>query len=42
MGITRLTDADSGMTLGAEQIAEPLALFGDDDDMTPPSREVIR
>jgi hypothetical protein len=35
MGITRLTDAASGMTLGAEQIAEPLALFGDDDDITP-------
>jgi hypothetical protein len=32
MGITRLTDAASGMTLGAEQIAEPLALFGDDDE----------
>ncbi|MBA7853557.1 S49 family peptidase [Enterobacter sp. RHBSTW-00901] len=39
MGITRLTDTMSGITLGAEQIAEPLALFGDDEDMTPqPSR----
>lgn len=35
LGITRLTDADSGMTLGAEQIAEPLALFGDDDELNP-------
>jgi hypothetical protein len=26
---------DSGITLGADQIAEPLALFGDDEDMTP-------
>jgi hypothetical protein len=42
LGITRLTDAASGMTLGAEQIAEPLALFGDDDDMEPRPREVIR
>lgn len=39
LGITRLTDAASGMTLGAEQIAEPLALFGDDDELNPrPSR----
>ncbi|BBM28200.1 TPA: S49 family peptidase [Enterobacter hormaechei] len=39
LGITRLTDSVSGVTLGAEQIAEPLALFGDDDDMGPrPSR----
>ncbi|HDX4047759.1 TPA: S49 family peptidase [Enterobacter soli] len=35
LGITRLTDAASGMTLGAEQIAEPLALFGDDDELNP-------
>ncbi|MCU2789952.1 S49 family peptidase [Enterobacter hormaechei subsp. steigerwaltii] len=35
LGITRLTDSVSGVTLGAEQIAEPLALFGDDDDMGP-------
>lgn len=33
LGITRLTDPASGVTLGAEQIAEPLALFGDDDEM---------
>ncbi|EAA9526546.1 S49 family peptidase [Salmonella enterica] len=39
LGITRLTDAASGITLGAEQIAEPLALFGDDEDMgSRPSR----
>ncbi|EJD2493592.1 S49 family peptidase, partial [Salmonella enterica] len=39
LGITRLTDAASGITLGAEQIAEPLVLFGDDEDMgTRPSR----
>jgi len=39
MGITRLTDTMSGITLGADQIAEPLALFGDDEDMAPqPSR----
>ncbi|HBQ68237.1 MAG TPA: capsid assembly protein [Leclercia adecarboxylata] len=39
LGITRLTDTVSGATLGAEQIAEPLALFGDDDEMGPrPSR----
>lgn len=31
LGITRLTDAASGMTLGAE----PLALFGDDEEMGP-------
>ena len=35
LGITRLTDTVSGVTLGAEQMAEPLALFGDDDDMEP-------
>lgn len=35
LGITRLTDPASGVTLGAEQIAEPLALFGDDDEMGP-------
>jgi len=33
LGITRLTDTVSGATLGAEQIAEPLALFGDDEEM---------
>lgn len=39
LGITRLTDPASGVTLGAEQIAEPLALFGDDEEMGPrPSR----
>ncbi|MCT9843326.1 S49 family peptidase [Leclercia adecarboxylata ATCC 23216 = NBRC 102595] len=39
LGITRLTDTVSGATLGAEQIAEPLALFGDDEEMGPrPSR----
>lgn len=35
LGITRLTDAASGMKLDAEQIAEPLALFGDDDELNP-------
>lgn len=39
LGITRLTDTVSGATLGAGQIAEPLALFGDDEEMGPrPSR----
>ncbi len=39
LGITRLTDTVSGATLGAEQIVEPLALFGDDEEMGPrPSR----
>ncbi|MCG8281654.1 MULTISPECIES: S49 family peptidase [Enterobacteriaceae] len=39
LGITRLTDTVSGITLDAGQIAEPLALFGEDDDMdTRPSR----
>ncbi|PAO12760.1 capsid assembly protein [Enterobacter cloacae] len=39
LGITRLTDSVSGITLDAGQIAEPLALFGEDDDMdTRPSR----
>lgn len=39
LGITRLTDTVSGATLGAEQIAEPLALFGDDEEIGPrPSR----
>ncbi|HFU7657276.1 TPA: S49 family peptidase [Escherichia coli] len=39
LGITRLTDTVSGITLDAGQIAEPLALFGEDDDMDPrPSR----
>lgn len=35
LGITRLTDTVSGATLGAEQIAEPRALFGDDEEMGP-------
>lgn len=35
LGITRLTDTVSGVTLGAEQMAEPLALFGDDEEMGP-------
>ncbi|POU74070.1 capsid assembly protein [Leclercia sp. LSNIH6] len=35
LGITRLTDTVSGATLGAEQIAEPLALFGDDKEVGP-------
>jgi signal peptide peptidase SppA len=35
LGITRLTDTVSGVTLSAEQMAEPLALFGDDEDMEP-------
>ncbi|CAM8673352.1 MULTISPECIES: S49 family peptidase [Enterobacteriaceae] len=35
LGITRLTDTVSGVTLGAEQIAEPLALFGEDEEMGP-------
>ena len=35
LGITRLTDTVLGVTLGAEQMAEPLALFGDDEDMGP-------
>ncbi|WP_449542430.1 S49 family peptidase [Enterobacter ludwigii] len=35
LGITRLTDSASGVSLGAEQIAEPLALFGDDEEMGP-------
>lgn len=35
LGITRLTDTVSGATLGAEQIAEPLALYGDDEEMGP-------
>lgn len=35
LGITRLTDTVSGVTLGAEQMTEPLALFGDDEDMGP-------
>lgn len=35
LGITRLTDTVSGLTLGAEQMAQPLALFGDDEDMGP-------
>lgn len=39
LGITRLTDTVSGITLDAGQIAEPLELFGEDDDMDPrPSR----
>lgn len=35
MGITRLTDTLSGTTLEAEQIAEPLLLFGDNDEHIP-------
>lgn len=35
LGITRLTDTVSGVTLGAEQMAEPLALFGDNEEMGP-------
>ena len=35
MGITRLTDAVSGISLDAGQMAEPLALFGDDEDAEP-------
>ncbi|UWI98696.1 S49 family peptidase [Enterobacter roggenkampii] len=35
LGITRMTDSASGVSLGAEQIAEPLALFGDDEEMGP-------
>ena len=35
LGITRLTDTVSGVTLGAEQMAEPLTLFGDDEEMGP-------
>lgn len=35
LGITRLTDTVSGVTLGAEKMAEPLALFGDDEEMGP-------
>lgn len=35
MGITRLTDAVSGISLDAGQIAGPLALFGDDEDAEP-------
>jgi len=39
LGITRLTDTVSGATLGAGQIAEPLALFDDDEEIGPrPSR----
>ena len=42
LGITRLTDTVSGVTLGAEQMAEPLALFGDDEDMEPkPARSYL-
>ncbi|QLR43693.1 S49 family peptidase [Enterobacter sp. RHBSTW-00994] len=42
LGITRLTDSVSGVTLGAEQIDEPLALFDDDEDMDPrPSRSYL-
>lgn len=35
MGITRLTDTVSGISLDAGQMAEPLALFGDDEDAEP-------
>ncbi|HEF0025499.1 S49 family peptidase [Citrobacter amalonaticus] len=39
LGITRLTDTVSGVALSGEQIVEPLALFGDDEEMEPrPSR----
>ncbi|HGY3930784.1 TPA: S49 family peptidase [Citrobacter koseri] len=31
LGITRLTDTISGVSLGAAQMAEPLALFGDEE-----------
>ena len=42
MGITRLTDAVSGISLDAGQLAEPLALFGDDEDAEPrPVRSCI-
>lgn len=32
LGITRLTDTVADISLGPEQISEPLALFGDDDN----------
>jgi signal peptide peptidase SppA len=32
LGITRLTDTVTGMTLSGEQMAEPVAIFGDGDD----------
>ncbi|MCT4701216.1 S49 family peptidase [Enterobacteriaceae bacterium H20N1] len=38
LGISRLTDSVSGISLGAEQMAEPLALFGDDDTGPRPAR----
>lgn len=39
LGINRLTDTVSGVILSGEQIAEPLALFGDDEEMgSRPSR----
>ncbi|HIG8794775.1 TPA: S49 family peptidase [Raoultella terrigena] len=38
LGITRLTDTVSGITLGAEQMAEPLMLFGDDEAVPRPAR----
>ncbi|WP_259052477.1 S49 family peptidase [Klebsiella sp. BIGb0407] len=42
LGITRLTDTVSGISLGPEQISEPLALFGDDDDVgTRPTRSYL-
>lgn len=31
LGMTRMTDAGAGISLGAEQLAEPLALFGGDE-----------
>ena len=42
LGITRLTDTVAGISLGPEQISEPLALFGDDDDVgTRPTRSYL-
>lgn len=38
LGITRLTDTVSGMTLGAEQMAEPTMLFGNDESGPRPAR----
>ncbi|WP_054178604.1 S49 family peptidase [Trabulsiella odontotermitis] len=35
LGITRLTDTLSGTTLNSEQIAEPMAFFGEDDEPGP-------
>jgi len=42
LGITRLTDTVAGISLGPEQISEPLALFGDGDDVgTRPTRSYL-